>query len=44
MTVSIVSSQEMPLSFAADEVRKLLRTFIERQVRETQPPGAAWVD
>ena len=44
MTVSIVSSQELPLSFAADEVRKLLRTFIERQVRETQPPGAAWVD
>jgi LysR family nitrogen assimilation transcriptional regulator len=44
MTVSIVSSQEMPLSYAADEVRKLLRTFIERHVRETQPPGAAWVD
>jgi LysR family transcriptional regulator, nitrogen assimilation regulatory protein len=44
MTVSLVSSQEMPLSFAADEVRKLLRAFIERHVRETQPPGAAWVD
>jgi LysR family transcriptional regulator, nitrogen assimilation regulatory protein len=44
MTVSIVSSNERPLSFAADEVRKLLRAFIERQVRETQPPGAAWVD
>jgi LysR family transcriptional regulator, nitrogen assimilation regulatory protein len=44
MTVSIVSSAEMPLSYAADEVRKLLRTFIERHVRETQPPGAAWLD
>jgi LysR family nitrogen assimilation transcriptional regulator len=44
MTVSIVSSAEMSLSYAADEVRKLLRTFIERHVRETQPPGAAWVD
>ena len=44
MTASIVSSAEMPLSYAADEVRKLLRTFIERHVRETQPPGAAWVD
>jgi LysR family transcriptional regulator, nitrogen assimilation regulatory protein len=41
MTVSIVSSNERPLSFAADEVRKLLRAFIERHVRETQPPGAA---
>ena len=44
MTVSLVSSAEMPLSYAADEVRKLLRTLIERHVRETQPPGAAWVD
>jgi LysR family transcriptional regulator, nitrogen assimilation regulatory protein len=44
MTVSIVSSQEMPLSYAADEVRKLLRAFIERHVRDTQPPGAAWGD
>jgi LysR family nitrogen assimilation transcriptional regulator len=44
MTVSIVSPAEIPLSYAADEVRKLLRTFIERHVRETQPPGAAWVD
>ena len=44
MTVSIVSSQEMPLPYAADEVRKLLRACIERHVRETQPPGAAWVD
>ena len=44
MTVSIVSSQEMPLPYAADEVRKLLRAFIERHVRETRPPGAAWVD
>ena len=44
MTVSIVSSAEMPLSYAADEVRKLLRTFVERHVREKQPPGAAWVD
>ena len=44
MMVSIVSSQEMPLSYAADEVRKLLRAFIERHVRDTQPPGAAWGD
>jgi LysR family nitrogen assimilation transcriptional regulator len=44
MTASILSSAEMPLSFTADEVRKVLRTFVERHVRETQPPGAAWVD
>jgi LysR family transcriptional regulator, nitrogen assimilation regulatory protein len=44
MTVSLVSSQETPLSYAADEVRKVLRGYIERHVRETQPPGAAWVD
>ena len=35
---------EPPLSYAADEVRKFLRAFIESHVRETQPPGAAWVD
>jgi LysR family nitrogen assimilation transcriptional regulator len=44
MTVSIASTQEKPLSFAAGEVRKVLRSFIERHVREKQPPGAAWVD
>src|SRR6202000_3261865 len=44
MTVSIASAQEKPLSYAADEVRKVLRSFIERHVRETRPPGAAWVD
>ena len=44
MTVSIASAQEKPLSYAAGEVRKVLRAFIERHVRETRPPGAAWVD
>jgi LysR family nitrogen assimilation transcriptional regulator len=44
MTVSIASTEEKPLSFAAGEVRKVLRNFIERHVREKQPPGAAWMD
>jgi LysR family nitrogen assimilation transcriptional regulator len=44
MTVSIASAQEKPLSYAAGEVRTVLRGFIERHVRETRPPGADWVD
>jgi LysR family transcriptional regulator, nitrogen assimilation regulatory protein len=43
MTASILSSNDTPLSHAAEEVRKLLHTFIERHVRETRPPGASWV-
>ena len=43
MTVSIVSSSEAPLSQAAAAVRQLLHTYIERHVRDTRPPGAAWL-
>jgi LysR family nitrogen assimilation transcriptional regulator len=44
MTVSIASVQEKPLSYAADEVRKVLRSCVESHVREKRPPGAAWLD
>jgi hypothetical protein len=44
MTVSIVSSSEAPLSLAAEAVRQLLHTYIERHVRDTRPPGTAWLD
>jgi LysR family nitrogen assimilation transcriptional regulator len=44
MTVSILSSSDNPLSQAAEAVRQLLRTYIERHIRDTRPPGAAWLD
>jgi LysR family nitrogen assimilation transcriptional regulator len=44
MTVSIVSSSDAPLSQAAEAVRQLLHTYVERHVRDTRPPGAAWLN
>ena len=43
MTVSILSSSDAPLSQAAEAVRQLLCTFIERHVRDKRPPGAVWL-
>ena len=44
MTVSILSSSDASLSQAAEAVRQLLHTFIERHVCDTRPPGAAWLN
>jgi LysR family transcriptional regulator, nitrogen assimilation regulatory protein len=44
MTVSILSSSDIPLSQAAEAVRQLLCTYIERHIRDTRPPGTAWLD
>jgi LysR family transcriptional regulator, nitrogen assimilation regulatory protein len=44
MTVSILSSNDRPLTHAAEAVRGLLQGFIESHVRRGQSPGAEWLN